>query len=104
MSSGAKWKVGGKQHHTQSANLGNAIHWAIKDATEGHGSPELAKVGPYTVQADIVDGKVKGLFLKLLGSRYKVDLDRQAMSGHDPGGHLLDCIKRAIRSIAGNDD
>jgi hypothetical protein len=104
LNSTTHWNVSGQKHSAHSRNLGNAIHWALKDAAGGHGSPEVGKAGPYTLEADVADGKVKGIFLKLRGNRYKVELDRQAMTGHDPGGHILDSIKRAMRSIAGKDD
>ena len=98
------WNVSGKKHSVHSRSLGNAIHWALDDARNGTGIHELGKAGPYTMEADVDNGKVKGIFLRLRGNRYKVDLDRQAIAGNNAGGHILDSIKRAMRSIAGKDD
>ena len=98
------WHVAGKKVHVQSTGLAGAVHWAIKDAVDGHGSPDIAKAGPYTIQADIDGGKVKGIYLKLLEGRYRVPLDRQEVQGHDTGGAVLAAIKRAMRSLAGDDE
>lgn len=84
--------------------MANAIHWAIKDAAGGHGSPDFAKAGPCTLQADVRDGKIKGIYLKLQHGRYKVPIDRPSEDGKTSSRAILDAIERTMRQLAGGSE
>ena len=95
--------MSGKKHHNSSPSLAHAVHWAIKDAASG-GSPDLGQAGPYTLQADVHEGKIKGIYLKLRDGRYKVPLDKPAEDEKVSSQHILDAIKRTMRQLAENDE
>lgn len=97
------WHVAGKKLSAQSAGLANSIHWALNLRRHSTGVEEVAKAGPYSIEADLGDGKVRGIYLKLKDGRYKVPLDRPAEGSSVTGDAILAAIKRTMKHLATED-